>query len=109
MMVGVDRLDLGRAHGDVVMSAEHVCQVETHILRGELGCGHLVEQRLELVEAVLVDQGHLDVRLAGQPPGAGDASEPTTDHQYLGWHGLMVRSAAAGCGRITGSATSRAG
>ena len=46
------------------------------------GRGHLVQQRLEGVEVVLVDEGDLD-RRALQAPGDLEPAEPGADHHDL--------------------------
>ena len=52
-----------------------------YVLGGQLGAGHLVEQRLELVIVISVDQRHLD-RGITQLAGTGHTSEPTTKNQH---------------------------
>ena len=54
---------------------------------------HLVEQRLELVVAVLVDDGDPDAVLAGEALRAGDACEASTDDDDMNGAALVHRPA----------------
>jgi hypothetical protein len=55
------------------------------VLGGDLGAGHLVEQRLELVVIVAVNQRHLDPGIT-ELAGAGHTSEPATKNQHSFTH-----------------------
>ena len=76
--VDVDRNDLGELHAHGLVLAEQPPQWTHHVAGGELGGGHLVQQRLELVIRVLVDERHRDTGVA-QAFGAGNTGEPRTD------------------------------
>ena len=51
------------------------------VLGGQLGAGHLIEQRLELVIVVAVNQRHLDPGIT-QLASTGHTSEPATKNQH---------------------------
>ena len=71
---------------DVGLAVEEPAHDVGHVGGAEPGRGHLVQERLEGVEVVLVDQGHLD-RRALQAPGDLEPTEPGAHHHDLGDHG----------------------
>ena len=80
----VDRHDLGLRTSTFSCSCEDPCEVEGDVAGGQLRGRHLVQQRLELVVAVLVDQGDADAVLAGEPLGARDPGESAADDDDMG-------------------------
>ena len=65
----IDRGDFGLLHDDRRLLAEQAPEGLHDVARCQLGGGHLIEQRLELVVGVPVDQGDRHARPA-EPAGA---------------------------------------
>ena len=81
----VGRNDVALAHLDVRIVVEDRCEVERDVLRRELCSRDLVEERLELVVAVLVEQRDADALLAGEPFRDGNPRETSADdHDVFG-------------------------
>jgi NhaP-type Na+/H+ or K+/H+ antiporter len=100
--IGGDHLSLHQL--DAGTALEDFGVIKGHVPTDELGRGDLIEQRLELVVAVLVNQGDPDSAFLAEQLGAGHAGEAAADNDDMGLGGLvhlsMVASAARGCGRI---------
>ncbi len=82
---GVHGNDAAHSHADVAsaLARPHDPPYRLGDLVGvQTGRSHLVQQRLERVEVVGVDQQHVE-RLITQPPGDGQAAEPTSDDHDL--------------------------
>jgi hypothetical protein len=76
----VDIRDVRRDHVDRGMLLEDGPVGPGDVLSGQLGTGHLVEQRLELVVVVVIHECHLDVPIS-QLEGTGHPGEPPAENQ----------------------------
>ena len=76
---GVDLLDLGQQHLDVVLPTEDAAERRGDVGGGQGGGGHLVQQGLEEVVVAAVDEQHVDVgavqRLRGSQPGESPSDD----------------------------------
>ena len=84
--VPVDAGDSALPEAHVALAVEQAPHDVGHVGRAQAGGGHLVQQRLEGVEVVLVDERDLD-RRSLQPPGDLEPAEPGADHHDPGDHG----------------------
>ena len=91
--LGVGADDLGGLDLDVACVVEDLLEVEPDVRGSQLRRCHLVEQRLELVVAVLVDDGDADAVLAGEALRAGDAREASADDDDMSGAVLVHRPA----------------
>ena len=83
--VPVDAGDAALPEPHVGLAVEQAPHDVGHVGGAQPGGGHLVQERLEGVEVVLVDEGDLD-RRALQAPGDLEPAEPGADHHDLGDH-----------------------
>jgi hypothetical protein len=74
--------DRALAEGDVGLPVEQAPDRVGHVGRVQPRRRHLVEQRLERREVLLVDERDLDRRL-GEAPGGGEPTEPGADDDDL--------------------------
>jgi len=88
--VGADHR--GLPEGQVVLAGGDAPDRVGHVGAGQARGGHLVEQRLEGVEVVLVHERHVDGRLR-QLPCRSEATEPRPDDHHLQpFHGTSLRT-----------------
>jgi hypothetical protein len=78
----ITRGDLVGAHFDVIRVGEHLIQVERDVARRQLSRGDLVQQRLELMEPVLVEQSGAHAFGSDKLLGAGYAGETAADDEH---------------------------
>ena len=88
--VRVDRCDARMPDFDCLVVAKDPAQRSGDVIGGQLGGGHLIQHRLELVVVVLVEQNDVDVIL-GELLGAGNPGEPTSHNE----HGRCVTHASS--------------
>ena len=74
----VDPIDFAQHEADRTVPTEDAPNREADVVGVETRRGHLVQQRLERVEVVGVDQGHVDLGLR-QTLGGADATESGSD------------------------------
>ena len=92
----VDTGDLGEFHRDAGVRCEDPPKGPGDVDHGQLGRGHLVQQRLELVVVVPIDDRHRDVVLGefGGATHSGEAAADDHDRRLLGLnvlHGHVLR------------------
>jgi hypothetical protein len=62
-----------------------------NVIGSQLGCRHLVQQRLELVVVIAVKQDHVDVTF-GELLGAADPGEPAPHNDHSWGHGWVTHA-----------------